>query len=379
MSGWPTILFALSCALLLYAIAGYPLLLRLMSHFFRKPPRKGDFLPPVALVIPVHNAEAYIHRKLDSLLALDYPRELLEILVISDGSTDETDDIVRSYAPWDVRLLSVPKGGKAAALNAGLPNLRSSIVVLSDVWQILQPGSVREMVKCFADPAVGMVSGEVEMHGREKSADLQNLSMFAYFESWFSERLSELDSLLGASGPFYAIRRALIPKIPTDTLLDDLFVALAAFFRGYRVVVEPAAIAFDSAIPLETDFRDKIKEQAGDFQMMRLYPGLLNSLNRMRFHYFSYRVARLLIPFALITIAVTTFQLHSRRLMIGALVVQGLVYGLAIMHQWLGEIFLLKRLSAGLRTFVLTAFAALCASVILVVPVRKLWKNAGLD
>ncbi len=191
----PAILFALSCALVFYVVLGYPLLLRLMSHFFQKPIRKSDFLPPVAMVIPVRNAEAYLHRKLDSVLALDYPRELLEILVISDGSTDDTEEIVRSYAPWDVRFLAVPQGGKAAALNAGLPGLRSSILVLSDVWQIIEPSSVRKMMKCFADPAVGMVSGEVEMHGREGSADIKNLSMFAYFESWFSERLSEVDSV----------------------------------------------------------------------------------------------------------------------------------------------------------------------------------------
>jgi len=298
------------------------------------------------------------------------------VQVISDGSTDETDAIARSYAAWDVRLLHVPAGGKAAALNAGIATIRSSeILVLSEVWQILEVGSVREMVKCFADPAVGVVSGEVVMHGRGGSVQERNLSMFAQLESWFGDRLSDVDSMLGSGGPFYAIRRALMPRIPGDILLDDSFVAMSAFFRGFRVVVEPAAAAYDDAAPIDTDFGEKIKAQAGDYQIMKKYPGLLTSLNRMRFHYFSYKVARLLLPFALIAIAATSFSLPTRRAVIWALSVQGVVYLLAIVDRWLGDTSFLKRLSAAARTFVATAFASLCAIAVLFVPAHKLWPN----
>ncbi len=374
MTEHSTIWFALGCAILLYAIAGYPLLLKILARFWRKPVRKGEFLPSVAMVIPVRNAEAYLRRKLDSVLALDYPQHLLEVLVISDGSTDETDAIARSYAAWDVRLLHVPYGGKAAALNAGIPATRSEILILSDVWQILETKSVREIVKCFADPAVGVVSGEVVMHGRG-GAQERNLSMFAQFESWFGDRLSDVDSMLGSGGPFYAIRRALMPRIPGDVLLDDLFVAMSAFFRGFRVVVEPGATAYDDAAPIDTEFGEKIKAQAGDYQMMNKYPGLLTSLNRMRFHYFSYKVARLLLPFALICIAVSSFGLPTRREMIWALAVQGVFYLLAIADGWLGDSSFLKRLSAAAHTFVVTALASLCAIAVLFVPVEKLWPN----
>jgi biofilm PGA synthesis N-glycosyltransferase PgaC len=379
MIGRSTVLFAVSCAWLLYVIALYPLLLKILSKFWRKPVRKGEFLPTVSLVIPVRNAEAYMHRKLDSALALDYPRELVEVLVISDSSTDGTDEIVRTYAAWDVRLLQVSKGERAAALNAALPRLRSSILVLSEVWQTFDRGSLREMMKCFADPTVGMVAGEVVMHGRDGRTEERNLSMFAHFESWFGERLSDLDSMLGESGPFYAIRRPLMPRIPSDVILDNLYVGMSTFFRGFRIVADPAAMAFDDALPVETEFGDKIKAQAGDYQMMRLYPGLLSGCNRMRFHYLSYKIARLLLPFALITMAGTTYQLQPHKLLIGAAVAQGVFYGLATVHQWLGEIFLLKRLSAAARTFVLTMLASLLAVVVLFVPVRKLWKNLGND
>ena len=371
MMGLPRVLFALSCGLLFYVVAGYPLLLKISARFFRKPIRKGEFLPSVAIVIPVRNGEAYLHDKLDSVLVLDYPRELLEVLVISNGSTDETDSIARGYAAWDVRLLELASGSKTAALNAGMAATRSSVVVLSEAWQIMERGCVREMMKCFADPAVGVVSGEVIMHGRGDSAGERNLSLFANIEGWFGARLTDLDSMLGAGGPFYAIRRPLMPRIPSDTLLDDLYVAMAAFLRGYRVVVEPMAAVFDDSPPQEPGFGEMVKAQAGDYQIMKHY-GLLSSLNRMRFHYFSYKLARLLLPFALIIIAVTSFQLHSRRVMIGAWAVQGLLYGLAIADEWIGGMSFLKRISKAARTFVVTMFASLCALAVLFVPVRKL-------
>ena len=379
MSGRPLIVFCISCGFLLYVMVGYPLLLKLLAKFRRRVVRKDDFLPTVAMVIPVRNAENYLDRKLDSVLAMDYPKDLLEVLVVSDGSTDDTDAIAKSYAAWDVKLLHVPRGGKAAALNAGVPTTRAEIVVLSEVWQILEPGSVRAMVRDFCDPAVGVVSGEVVMDARNGGAEERNLSMFARLEGWFGEQLSHVDSLLGSSGPFYAIRRKLMPRIPGDSLLDDLYVSMAVFFRGYRVVVEPDATAFDNAVPVETQLPEKIMTQAGDYQIMRQYPGLLTARNRMRFHYSSYKLARLLMPIALIAIAVTSFQLSSRRMMMWALGTQFVIYGLAVVYPWLGEGFFLKRMAAAVRTFVLTMIASLCAAVVLVVPVRKLWKNLETD
>jgi biofilm PGA synthesis N-glycosyltransferase PgaC len=374
MNGLPTILFALSCVFLLYVIVGYPLLLRTLASLYRKPIRKGEFLPSVTVVIPVRNGAAHLHRKLDSVLALDYPKELLDVLVISDGSSDETDDVVRGYAAWGVRLLRVPHSGKVAALNAGIATTRSAILVLTDVRQIFESGSLREMMSCFADPAVGVVSGEVIMHGRGDSAEERNLGLYAQFEGWFGERLSDLDSMLGACGPFYAVRRPLMPRIPSETLLDDSYVAMAAFFRGFRVAVEPAAQAYDDALPIEPGFSEKVRAQAGNYQIMKQHPGLLSARNRMRFHYLSYKLARLLLPFALITIAVTSFQLHSRRMVIGVVAVQTVAYGLALLDPWLGGTSLVKRLSAGARTFVMTMVASLCAIAVLFVPVGKVWK-----
>jgi len=372
MNRLPVLLFALSCAFLLYVIAGYPLLLKVLAAFFRKPIRKAEFLPSVAVLIPVRNGAQYIRRKLDSILDLDYPKELLEVLVISDGSIDETDALVRDYAAWGVNLLHVPPGGKPAALNAGVPATRHSILLLTDIRQVLEPHSLRHMMSCFADPAVGVVSGELLIRQGD-SREESNIGLYWRFESWIRNRLSDLDSMLGATGPFYAIRRQLFVRMPPETLLDDLYIPLAAFFRGYRLVVEPSAKAYDDPTSLSTEFRRKVRTLAGNYQIMQQYPGLLTSRNRMWIHYVSYKLGRLLLPFALIVIAVTGFWLPARWMVVTVVGVQIVVYGLAALDDRLDETSLLARLSSVCRTFVVMMLAALCALSVFFVPPQKLW------
>jgi cellulose synthase/poly-beta-1,6-N-acetylglucosamine synthase-like glycosyltransferase len=375
MISLPAILFTFSCMFLIYVIAGYPLLLKVVARKFRRPIHKGDYLPSVAVMIPVRNGAPYVRRKLDSVLDLNYPRESIEVLVISDGSSDETDALVAGYADRGVRLLHVPHGGKPAALNAGVPTTRNSILLLTDIRQVLEPDSLRSMVRCFADPTVGVVSGELIIRRGDNLAE-ENIGLYWRFETWIRNRLSDIDSMLGATGPFYAIRRELMAPMPPETLLDDLYVPLAAFFRGFRLVVEPAAKAYDDPTTLSTEFRRKVRTLAGNYQIMRQYPALLTPRNRMWIHYLSYKLGRLLLPFALIAIAVTTFWLPYRWMVFSALAAQAAVYGLAIFDHfdgWLPEDSLLKRLSSVARTFVVMMLAALCALSIFFVPPQRLW------
>jgi cellulose synthase/poly-beta-1,6-N-acetylglucosamine synthase-like glycosyltransferase len=375
MNALPVVLFCSSCAFLLYVIAGYPLLLKILAKQFPRPIHKADGLPSVSIVIPVRNGAPYVRRKLDSVLELHYPREAIEILVVSDGSTDETDALVTQYADRGVRLLRVLPGGKPAALNAGVPLTRHPILLLTDIRQVLAPDSLRKMVRCFADPAVGVVSGELHIRRGDRFTEV-NIGLYWRFESWIRNRLSEIDSMLGATGPFYAIRRELMVPMPPETLLDDLYVPLAAFFRGYRLVVEPAAKAYDDPTSLSTEFRRKVRTLAGNYQIMRQYPALLTPRNRMWIHYSSLKLGRLLLPFALLVIALTGFWLPYRWMVVAALSAQALVYGLAIFDHfdgWLPEQSLLKRLSSLARTFVAMMLAAVCALSIFFVPPQKLW------
>jgi biofilm PGA synthesis N-glycosyltransferase PgaC len=371
MSWLPIVIFLLSSAFLGYVIVGYPLLLALLARYFPKPIQKGDFEPTVAVLIPVRNGAPYIRRKLESVLLLDYPPEKLEILLVSDGSTDETDALIGQFASRGIRLLHVPHGGKPAALNAGIPLTSHQIILLTDIRQELESGSLRRLVSCFADPSVGVVSGELLIRQGDNRAEA-NIGLYWRFETWIRNRLSDIDSMLGATGPFYAIRRELVTPIPPDTLLDDVFLPLGAFFRGYRLVVEPSAKAYDDPTSLATEFRRKVRTLAGNYQMMRLYPALLSPRNRMWFHYLSYKLGRLLLPFALIAVAVTCFWLPAWMVFF-AVGVQAAMYGLAALDPWLPERSILKRVSSPARTFVVMMIAAVCALSVFFVSPQKLW------
>lgn len=368
----PTVIFLLSSAFLGYVIVGYPLLLGFLARYFPRPIHKEDFQPTVAVVIPVRNGAPYIRRKLESVLRLDYPPEKLEILMVSDGSTDETDVLIGQFASRGIHLLHVPHGGKPAALNAGIPLTHNQIVLLTDIRQELETDSLRRLVSCFADPSVGVVSGELVIRQGDNRAEA-NIGLYWRMETWIRNRLSDLDSMLGATGPFYAIRRELVTTIPPDTLLDDVFLPLGAFFRGYRLVVEPAARAYDDPTSLATEFRRKVRTLAGNYQMMRLYPILFSPRNRMWIHYLSLKLGRLLLPFALMAVAITGFLLPAAWMVFLAVATQVLVYGLAVLDLWVPEKVFLKRISSPARTFVVMMIAAVCALSVFFVSPQKLW------
>src|SRR4051812_41281707 len=209
----PIVVFAISAALLFYIIAGYPLLLALLRRGVQRPVLRNSDSPTVSVIIAVHNGATFLEAKLRSLLALDYPKHCLEIFVVSDGSTDATSAIAREFA--EVRLLDVPRGGKCAALNAAIPKAGGEILVLTDVRQVLEPGSVRSLVRNFADPRVGSVSGQLKIRDAG-TGEAAQIDAYWRFETWIRDSLSSIDSMFGATGPFYAIRRGLAVPIPPD-------------------------------------------------------------------------------------------------------------------------------------------------------------------
>src|ERR1017187_3304207 len=232
--------FALACAAMFYALFGYPLLLGWMAGRANNPVHKDDKLRSVSFVIAVYNGEKFLERKLNSIFSLNYPRHLMDILVVSDGSTDRTDEIARSFASQGVRFLRVPHGGKAAALNAAVPLVAGEIRVLNDVRQTLDPDCLRNIIASFGDPKVGSVSPRtviVEGDIHEEAAT----SAYWRYEDWIRQRLTRIDSTFGYSGAFAAMRRSLWTPLPPGTLLDDVYVPLKAFFQGYRILYEPTA------------------------------------------------------------------------------------------------------------------------------------------
>ena len=365
--------FLISVALLLYVVVGYPIVLATLAKFFAKPIRKDNEHRSVSIIVAVRNGEKFIADKLNSILALDYPKELIEILVVSDGSDDATAQIAASFADRGVALYSLLRGGKASALNLGISKATGEILILTDVRQKLAVDSVRKLVGCFGDPQVGVVSGELSIL-QGKTDEETDTRLYWNYEVWIRKHMSCIDSTFGANGPFYAIRRALAVPIPQDTLLDDVYLPLAAFFSGYRVVLDDSAKAFDYPTGLHSEFKRKVRTQAGLFQILRSYPQMLTSENRMRFHFLSAKYGRPTMPWLLLVAALSSCGLPAP-FALWAVILQTLFYGLAASDRRMPAWSPLKRLSSPIRTFVMLVLSSVVAVKIFFVPPRELWKE----
>jgi cellulose synthase/poly-beta-1,6-N-acetylglucosamine synthase-like glycosyltransferase len=374
MHGVAEIVFFLSVTFVAYTLAGYPIALALTALLHFRPVVRRYEPKTVTILLPVRNGERWLCKKLESLFALRYPPELVQILVISDGSTDSTDDLARQYAACRrIEFLRVAGGGKAVALNAGLERAEGEILFLTDVRQQLDPDSLKNLVACFADPSVGVASGEL-MIREGRTHEEASVGLYWRYEKWLRKRESRIHSVMGATGCIYAIRRALATSFPPGTLVDDMFLPLAAFFKGYRVIVEESARAFDYPTALETEFRRKVRTQAGVYQIMGLFPRLLTPRNRMWLAFLSHKLARLLMPFALLLAAAASFGLSqpSRAIAVSA---QAVFYGVAVLDLWIPDRFTFKGISAAIRGFTVLMAAAFCAALLLLRPSENLWKE----
>jgi glycosyltransferase involved in cell wall biosynthesis len=295
---------------------------------------------------------------------------------------DGTEAKVREFAArGPVRLVRVAAGGKALALNAGLAMASHEIILFTDVRQELEPGGLRKLIACFDDPAVGVVSGDLIIRGGGGSGEI-NVGLYRRYESWIRDRLGEVDSLFGATGAYYAMRRELAVPLPRNCLLDDMHQPLAAFFRGHRLIMELEARAFDVPTGLDAEFSRKVRTLAGNYQILRAYPRLLWPAilggNRLWFHFLSYKLSRLLLPFALLAVAVSSFWLPApwQALVLGG---QTLFYGLAAADPLVREGRRAKMLTATPRAFVVLMAAALCAPFVLFGGLERTWKPTQLD
>ncbi len=367
-------LFLVSVGFCVYTLFGYPMLLWVLARWRARPVRKAARRATVSVILPVYNGERWMAAKLESILALDYPAELLEILIVSDGSTDGTASIVHGFADRaKIEFLDVARRGKAGALNAAMARATGEILFFTDVRQQVHPKSLANLVACFADPEVGVASGELVIrdgNGIEEAS----VGLYWKYEKWIRKQQSRLDSVLGATGGIYAMRRELASPLPEDTLNDDMYLPLGAFFSGYRVILDDSAVAFDYPTALASEFNRKVRTLAGVYQIVGRYPALLGPGNRMWIHFVSHKLARLLMPWAMIAAAVASFGLPApwKGWAAGA---QLSAYVLAILDAWLPAGFPLKRFTSPLRTFAVLMTASLCAPAILFVPARVLWKE----
>jgi cellulose synthase/poly-beta-1,6-N-acetylglucosamine synthase-like glycosyltransferase len=370
------IVFVASAFFVLYVLIGYPVLMAIWARSAGRPIQK-EFSPrAVSIVVPVRNGIAWIESKIRSLLESDYPPDLLDVLIVSDGSTDGTDEFVMRYADPRVKLLSVPAGGKATAVNRGLETVRSEWIVLTDVRQTFARDAIRKLVSCFAEPSVGLVTGELVIREGTTHEEF-NTGLYWKYEKWIRKNLNQIDAMLGATGSIYAVKRQAAGAIPPEVLLDDVYVPFLAVSRGFRVYFEDEAKAYDLPTSLQSEFRRKIRTQAGVYQIIRYFPSLLWPGNPRFIHFVSHKFGRLLLPFALIAMGASSFGLPEPWRTV-ALVVQAGFYLIALADPIIPEGNRVKRLSAVIRAFTVLVAAALFAVSIFFLPARTLWKETSV-
>ena len=332
------IAFWLSAAVVLYAYAGYPVLIALAARLWPAPRvRQEEITPAVTLILVVHNEEDCLEEKLGNALALDYPRERLEILVASDGSTDGTEAIAARFAARGVRLLALPAGGKTAAINQAVPHARGDILVMTDARQALASDAVRRLVAYFADPTVGAVSGELHLVASPGSA-VEGVGLYWKYEKLLRRAESRFDSTVGVTGAFYALRKELFVPLDPRTILDDVAIPMRLALAGRRVLFAPEARAWDRVEPsAQREYRRKVRTLAGNYQLIALYPTFLHPLrNRLFWQLVSHKLLRLAVPWCLLVLLLASARLSvaGAALYRAVLTAQALFYLLA-MTGWL--------------------------------------------
>src|SRR5579862_854849 len=253
-----------------YPFVLYPPLLAMLARILEY---KGDSRPiqsePVALVICALNEQNVIRQKIENSLALDYPKDKLQIVVISDGSTDKTASIVREYEGAGIRLIDQPvRRGKVKNLTEVVPSLKQDIVVFSDANVMYEPESIRNLMKRFEDASVGCVSGRVVL--TDTTGPLNAGTDDYYSVEWsLQENASRLYSMVGADGAMYALRRSMFQAPPSDTIIEDFVIPMGVIRQGRRVVFEPSAVGWEKgAASLSEEFRRKTRIAAGAVQSL---------------------------------------------------------------------------------------------------------------
>jgi biofilm PGA synthesis N-glycosyltransferase PgaC len=291
----------LSALAVVWTYAGYPLFIRLLARWRPRPHRQADIQPSVSLIIPAYNEEAVIAAKLENVLGLDYPPERQEILVVADGSTDRTVEIVESYAARGVRLLFQPqRRGKIAAMNRAVPHAVGEILVFSDANAMIEQASLRTLVRNFADPQVVCVSGEKRIRS-DSQVQARGESAYWRYEARLKEAESRVSTAIGAVGEFFAIRKERYRPMEEDNLIEDFVLSMRLVMDGWRVVYEPRAVAREEASPsLQAEWERRSRMAAGGFQAIGRLRGLFSPrYGLVAFQYFSHKVLRWTAPFAM--------------------------------------------------------------------------------
>lgn len=305
------VVFWIAIGLVVYTYAGYPLVLVALRSVIRRPVGRRPIEPFVSVLVPAYNESHVIAEKIRNVMAIDYPADRYELVVACDGPTDGTAEIVRSMADGRrVRAFIFQQNrGKLHVLNEVVPQLQGEIVAFSDASSMLEPGALRALVASFADPKVGAVSGIYRVQKKDAAHLGRQEDFYWMYETFLKKQEAALGSILGCHGSLYAIRRKLYPNPRPDTINDDYVIPLRIVQKGYRVAYEPAAVAHEEAHEMG-GFGRRVRIMAGNIEQLReIVPLVWPPRPLMIFFFLSHKVARLLVPAALILAAITNGML----------------------------------------------------------------------
>lgn len=328
-----TIVFWLCFAVCLYIYFGYPAMLWVISRFRHKPVREADVTPRATFVIAAYNEEGVIGKKIENVLSLDYPEDKVEILVVSNGCTDRTCEIVRGYTDPRVRLIELKEPGKMEAVNEGVRQATGEVIVFSDADFFLEPHTLRLMARKFADPEVGGVSGARKPGiTRKGDATGEGEGMYVRWDKLQKILESRIGSVFAADGLLYAIRKELYVPLTDPSRGDDMTISSQIPLQGYRLIFEPNATAWENAtIHAKQEFRRKVRIAN------RCTRALLGNGKRLFTSGFyavevlSHKVVRHMIPFFLIPMLIASIILAPHSAFYAVMLAgQLLVYVLAI-------------------------------------------------
>jgi biofilm PGA synthesis N-glycosyltransferase PgaC len=358
-----------------YSYLGYPAWLWLRSRWSPRPVRRGRVEPAVSALLVVRNEEAVITGKLENLLALDYPPEKLEVVVVSDGSTDGTAARLEQFTghPRVRTLLKPLSQGKAAGLNDAMKLARGEVALFTDARQKIEGGALRQLVENFADPAVGCASGELMLGDPESGEAGKGMGLYWRIEKKIRELESASGSVAGATGAIYCARWALLEPLPEATILDDVLLPMQVARKGARVVFDSRARAWDAPDLGEgREFWRKVRTLSGNYQLLQLAPWLLSAKNPIRFEFLSHKLSRLAVPFALLAALLASLFLPQPFYRV-ALAVQLGFYALSLVAIAGLKIGPLSWFADAARTFVVLNSAAVVAFVNFVRGKKAIW------
>lgn len=331
--------FWITLFLIFYTYFGYSISLILLSAVFKRDLVKKNIEPKVTFLITAYNEEKDIARKLENTLSLDYPREKLELLVASDGSTDRTDEIVRSFAGRGVKLLRVEgRVGKTQTQNRAVEAATGEVIIFSDATTRYDGQAIRKIVQNYADGSVGAVSGRYEYYNPTGAAIGTGNILFWKYENFIKRCQTSIKTISGCCGCIYSVRRALYVPLPPD-IISDLVEPLKILEKGYRIVFEPEAVAFEETTEKASEeFYMRIRVITRGMRGLLYMKSLFNPFRYgfVSFQLFSHKLLRWLMPVFMILLFASNLFLTGAVFYDVFLALQILFY-LSVALAWAGE------------------------------------------